>query len=85
MYVLNQCRADRAGTCGEFLEVSDYLGSKADLVEIYAEDRVIVKKRSDGCFNIFVLSELNVCHYRLYSSCQRIRGDLEDFAFIVDR
>ena len=84
VYVFHQCRADSAGTCGEFLEVSDYLRSKTDLIEVYAEDRVVVEKRSDGCFNIFVFSELDFCHYRLYSSCQRIGGDLEDFAFIVD-
>ena len=84
VYVLHQCRADRAGTCGELLEVSDYLGSKADLIEVYAEDRVVVKKGSDGLFYVLVLSELNICDNRLNGCCQRIGGDLESFAFIVD-
>ena len=50
VYVLNQCRADRAGTCDEFLEVSDYLGSQSYFVEVNTEEAIMAKAADKSVF-----------------------------------
>ena len=84
MNILIKRSADCAGTCDELLEIGDYCRSHSDFIEIDAEDRFVVKERSDDLFNILCLTEPDLLHDRADSVRERIGRELEDLAVVID-